>query len=239
MGKESELSEISLSHLSSTARSRLLFLLRSEEVDFDERREVLYFPAALRSTVLGAVDEAATGFDPISEGVRQRREQSDEIDSAPVIAGRMRRLGAGLVDALVISFVSFTLFRIVDDAEVPFAGWVAYLGAEWGVVVVPMALTGRPLGARMVGSTVVRQKDCGEVGWRSSVLRWVVAHVPALTVGGVLALGVPDGASWLLAVAQAVGFLAVYGGVFFHALGQGLHDRVASTIVVIESTLRR
>lgn len=84
---------------------------------------------------------------------------------------------------------------------------------------VMIALLGRTVGKFATGTRVVRQVDGGEVGWFSAGQR---ALVP------VVFSAVPD-IGWALGA-------GVYAMAFLGPLRQGLHDRAAGTIVVLNGT---
>ncbi len=149
------------------------------------------------------------------------------------IAGPGRRVGAGFVDSLAVSLTTVLAFRVADALGVLAPGWVALVVAEFVIVVAPIAVTGRPLGAMVAGTTVIRSADQAAPGWSASVRRWFVAHLPVLVVAAVAALGVPDSAAIALALLQVFGLAVVYAGVLVDPNRQGLHDRAAGTLVVL------
>ena len=155
----------------------------------------------------------------------------DEI--SVVIAGLGRRVGAGLVDSLAISLATYLAFRVADGSALPARGWVTFVVAEFVLVVGPMAVTGRPLGALAARTVVIRSVDHGVPGWLTSIVRWLVAHLPILVVGAVVAIGVPDAAATWLGVLQLFVLAVIYGALLFSPDVQGLHDRTAGTIVVL------
>jgi len=157
----------------------------------------------------------------------------DADDSSVVIAGLGRRVGAGLVDSLAISLATYLVLRLADGLVLPGRGWVAFLVAEFVLVIGPIALTGRPLGAVVARTIVIRSVDNEVPGWLTSILRWLVAHLPILVVGAVVDIGVPDAAAVALGVLQLSALAVIYGGILFTPDAQGLHDRAAGTIVVL------
>ena len=145
---------------------------------------------------------------------------------------------AGWLDGFIIAVVSYVLLQAMATWDSWTAGWVAFVVAEWVVVVIPMALTGRPPGARAVGTIVVTMEGDRIPGWSTSALRWFVAHLPVFIGAVVVGAGAPDGVVGILWVLQLVGLVAIYAGVFVDAQGQGLHDRAAGTIVVDQASVR-
>ena len=89
--------------------------------------------------------------------------------SSVVIAGLGRRVGAGLVDSLAISLATYLALRVADGLVLPGRGWVAFLVAEFVLVIGPMALTGRPLGAVVARTIVIGSVDHGAPGWVTSI----------------------------------------------------------------------
>jgi uncharacterized RDD family membrane protein YckC len=225
--------EVDVGDLSPAARERVAFLLRNEGVDYDAAHQIIRFPAELRLAVLGAVEEAAA-FSIVARGVEQRRSRHDAV-VVLVVASRTRRVVAGWLDGFIIALVSYVLLQSLGALDPSVAGWLAFVVAEWVVVVIPMALTGRPPGARAVGTIVITMDNDRVPGWSKSALRWLVAHLPVFIGAVVVAVGAPDGVDGILWVLQLAGLVAIYAGVFFDAQGQGLHDRAAGTVVVDEA----
>ena len=169
-------------------------------------------------------------------GISDASEVDDPADrafdnSAVVIAGVGRRVGAGLIDSFAISVVAFLALRAADSIGLPRPGWVAFIAAEWLLVVGPIAVTGRPLGAIVARTVVVSADDYSVAGWPASVSRWLVAHLPVLVVAVVVVIGIADAAA--LALLQLAALAVIYGGILFNPKSQGLHDRVAGTLVVL------
>ena len=180
-------------------------------------------PVELRSNFVATFEEAE-----IEDSTSR-----DADDSSVVIAGLGRRVGAGLVDSLAISLATYLVLRLADGLVLPGRGWVAFLVAEFVLVIGPIALTGRPLGAVVARTIVIRSVDNEVPGWLTSILRWLVAHLPILVVGAVVDIGVPDAAAVALGVLQLSALAVIYGGILFTPDAQGLHDRAAGTIVVL------
>lgn len=154
-------------------------------------------------------------------------------ESAVVIAGFGRRVGAGLFDSLTISLATYLVLRVAGGLALPGPGWIVFLVTEFVLVVSPMALAGRPLGAVVARTIVIRSEDNEVPGWLTSILRWLVAHLPILVVGAVFAIGVPGAVSTWLGVLQLFVLAVIYGAMLFNPDVQGLHDRAAGTIVVL------
>lgn len=154
-------------------------------------------------------------------------------------AGMGRRLGARLIDGLLIgavySVVSLTLLAgaagsgVLDDTattgdELTAAqsGFVASFLLVLGVLAVItllyevtlVALKGATFGKMAVKIKVVRSDNGQLPGWGPSAIRWVIPQVGGLLCG--------------------IGQLLVYLSPFFDGSGrqQGWHDKAASTVVV-------
>jgi curved DNA-binding protein CbpA len=95
----------------------------------------------------------------------------------------------------------------------------AFYGTGLLYLVVPSALTGRTLGKRLQGLKVVRQ-DGSRLGWSGAISRY------GLLVAGTYLLGI------LLGPLAAAITLIVVLGWMRNPNQQGMHDRVAKTIVV-------
>ncbi len=124
-------------------------------------------------------------------------------------------------------------FSVAGSLGLLAPGFVAFVVAEFALLVAPIAITGRPIGALVFRTVVIRSTEHTVPGWSTSARRWFVAHLPILIVALVALFDIPDAAAVALALLQVAGLTVVYSGVFFHPNGQGLHDRVAKTLVVL------
>ncbi len=158
-------------------------------------------------------------------------DDAEEQLSAPVLAGILRRLIAGAVDGIVVTLAAAALVALLDG--VTYRGAIAFVVVQFAFTVAPMAITGRPLGAVVARTVVVRVEDHAVAGWTASILRWLVAHLPAIVVSAVVAFDVADSVATALAIIDIVAFIAIYGAILVGPLEQGLHDRFAGTLVVL------
>ena len=149
------------------------------------------------------------------------------------LAGPLGRLGARIIDVVIMFVVSFILIAIgvlsaigissgdVTDEEsaagvAAFVGF-ALAGAVVGIIyeVSMIALKGQTLGKMATRIRVVRA-DNGQIpGWGKSIGRWII---PA-------ALGFIPFVGWLLS-------LLVYLSLLWDKVRQGWHDKAAGTLVV-------
>jgi uncharacterized RDD family membrane protein YckC len=94
--------------------------------------------------------------------------------------------------------------------------------------IVTIACWGRTIGKTVVGTRVVGAVDHSTPGWRRATLRWAVVVGPLF-----ITVWLPRGvARWIDPILGNVWMIVVYVGVLRHPLRQGLHDRVAGTLVV-------
>jgi uncharacterized RDD family membrane protein YckC len=100
---------------------------------------------------------------------------------------------------------------------------VVYFGVGW------KTLHGTP-GMRLLGLRIGDEVEGGEIGWRAVLLRWLLLGVPWILVG--FAVIVPDAVGLLLSAVGAAWLLLLLYTMAQSPSGQGLHDRVAHTIVV-------
>lgn len=152
------------------------------------------------------------------------------VDTAAVPAGLQlatigRRVGGLLLDQAII-VVPVVLGAVVagvrpgdsisDDALLGIN--LALTAVSIGYHTVLIGLWGRTVGKLAAGTRVVRRVDGGRVGWASAAIR---ALVP-VAFSAVPQLGVVLG-------------IVVYAFALFGPLRQGLHDRAAGTLVVLNA----
>ena len=151
-----------------------------------------------------------------------------DADSVPTtlprdqLASPWQRLGAVLVDALIVFFpygVAVGVWLAANDKSVDAgidAPWDWLVSLVWAVYeVVPTALWGKTLGKHLVGIRVCSRRDLGRPGWIRSLKRWGLLYLLGWVpfVGGLLSLMVPLPLLWT-------------------ANRQGLHDMFADTVVI-------
>jgi uncharacterized RDD family membrane protein YckC len=100
---------------------------------------------------------------------------------------------------------------------------LAYFGVGW------KTFHGTP-GMRMLGLRIGDELEGGEIGWRVAVFRWLLLGVPWILAG--FAVIVPDAVGLVLSALGAAWLLLLLYTMAQSPSKQGLHDRVAHTIVV-------
>jgi hypothetical protein len=136
------------------------FLLRNEGVDYDAAQQIIRCPGELRLAVLGGVEEAAA-FSIVARGVEQRRSRHDAV-VVPVVASRTRRVVAGWLAGFIVALVSYVLLQSLGELDPWVAGWVAFVVAEW-VVVVRVIECHRPA---LLGPPMSESTGCGGLAHR-------------------------------------------------------------------------
>ena len=149
------------------------------------------------------------------------------------LAGAGARLGARIIDIVIMVVVAFVLivigimalFGFADDSATDDEQTIglAFLIATWGLVVligllyevVMIATRGQTLGKMMTSVKVVRADNGLVPGWGKSIGRWIVPAV--------------------LTFIPAVGpflSLLVYLSLLWDSARQGWHDKAAGTFVI-------
>lgn len=147
------------------------------------------------------------------------------------VAGPARRLLGLLLDLALLGVVSAVIRQRLGGGSVPSVVVSTLIAALMPAYeIVGVAVWGRTIGKTIVGTRVVVATEGSVPGWKRAALRWAVPWGPAYLTGWV-----PAG--WGLFVRAVLGnawLLAVFWGVLEQPLRQGLHDRVAGTIVVTD-----
>jgi uncharacterized RDD family membrane protein YckC len=148
---------------------------------------------------------------------------TSELPSTAVLASPLARLGGRLVDGFLLLVVTAPALR---------GGWgwaAAVLVVTGAYEVVATAVWGRTVGKVVARTRVVDADTDALPSWRASIQRWLVPSAPDL-----LALVL-----WSTVVGAAIGSVGVVGwavacyvGILRPPWHQGLHDRVAGTVVV-------
>lgn len=159
---------------------------------------------------------------------------ADGIVEMPVLAHVPWRMAAYFVDTIAILVVSLALGLALRDASLPATPWIVFLVSESALIVIPIARTGRTIGAAALGIRVARRSDFGPPGYATSLTRWLVPHLGAFVASGVLAVGVPSFFEVGLSAVAFVAWVVVYAYMWPSELNQGLHDVAADTIVVVD-----
>ena len=161
------------------------------------------------------------------------RESVSGEDPAPsiehVIAGPGRRLLGAAVDGAAWAVVGIGLSYAGlsgDDAAV--VRTVTMVGLVAAYEIVGVALWGRTIGKLVASTRVVALESGSTPGWSQACLRWAVPAIVSLGArfqGNGLAGGLASMVSGVLTI-------VVYVGVLREPLRQGVHDKVAGTVVV-------
>jgi len=151
------------------------------------------------------------------------RSRTPQVPAGEVLVSTMRRALAFGIDLGMIGLPLFlgavTMLhgrdRLTDSAR----DWLAVEAAVMTIVYHGVAIRwlGRTIGKAVMQCRVVHADTGGEVAWSASFIRSVIL---ALTLARP-ALAVPA-------------LLVVYGWALFDPCQQGLHDRAAGTIVVLD-----
>ncbi len=214
-------------------RHALELLLTGRQIPHEWSRAQVVVPTARADEVDDLLD--GLGPDPPSAGSVQDEPNAEEpLESGPriehVIAGPGRRLLGAVVDGAVWLAVGTGLSYAGlsgDDAAFARAVTMAALIAAYEIVSV--ALWGRTIGKLVAGTRVVALESGATPGLSRAVLRWAV---PAIVSLG--SLFQSDGlAGGLASMVSGVVTIVVYVGLLKEPLRQGVHDKVAGTVVVL------
>jgi uncharacterized RDD family membrane protein YckC len=163
-----------------------------------------------------------------------------------VLAGRLRRVAARLIDNVVVAGLGFALAIAASIASGSLSGdnavsrlrWVgflsvlvAYCGYEIGFV----ATSGQTLGKSALRIRVVSLETGEHPGVGGAFARWVVPALAGLVAPVLLSPGYLSGtggpfagrARWALYVT-----LIIYAWALWDPHRQGIHDKIAQTVVV-------
>ena len=151
-------------------------------------------------------------------------EPADPVGASPQPAPLLKRIGAFLIDQVLLFgvVIGLTVATGIDagevtDAEANAVLAVSLIGVALSIAyhTVSIARFGRTLGKGLLGLRVVAMPDGRPVAWSYAALR---ALVPSAAV--------------LLPVVGNLAGLAVYLWALFDKRRQGLHDKLAGTLVV-------
>ncbi|MCX6522206.1 MAG: RDD family protein [Actinobacteria bacterium] len=210
---------ITVTHLSHAQRDMLWMRLRGDDVPFDVTGETVSVPERCADRLNDALRWVAEDLAPMPITYDPPRPFQREDSEGNVVASRWMRLFGWWLDSLIVS-VSYAAASGLDVSA-----WIAF--AAVGVYFVCTThWFGGTLGKLVVGIEVVDAEHPGaRVGWGRSAIRWgatvLVAALAAL-------LGSGRGAEILLAVST----LAIYSPILWDQRSQGLHDRLARTVVL-------
>ena len=147
-------------------------------------------------------------------------------EHSPQLASGWRRLGGYLADGVVLICISLGV-RILTGVSfttrsVPLEILGVALSATYEIGGV--AIWGRTLGKLLVGTRVVSLESEDIPDWSGAGRRWIL---PATV--GIVAIAAPP-----VGLFASVASIAIYAPVLWDPLRQGLHDRMAGTVVVYE-----
>ncbi len=148
------------------------------------------------------------------------------------LASPGKRLGARLIDWVILSIVSFVVLSVGvgGGALLGSAGSDAALGAAIGTFLLSAflvglltilyevtltALKGQTLGKMAMGIVVVRGEDGALPGWGKSIIRWALPHL-----------------MFLIPVFGWLAGLATYVSLTWDDRRQGWHDKASATVVI-------
>ncbi|MCA1831419.1 MAG: RDD family protein [Actinobacteria bacterium] len=141
-------------------------------------------------------------------------ERDPASHTAVTYASPLRRLAGRIIDTVVVVAVPMLIAGAAtetsSDAVFVAAVSAAVVGFSAVYEITLVALFGRTLGKLVTGTKVLASWDLQRPGWSKSAARWAVAFLLAISVVGV------------------AGFTLVIWG----QERQGIHDRLADTIVV-------
>ena len=142
---------------------------------------------------------------------------------SPILAGWWSRVGATLIDTLVLTLPTLVLVVLLGNLVGDFAA----LGAQATYMIVLLTRPdGQTLGNRALG-TRVRDSLTGQtITRRQALVRWIV-----IAIYGVLGT-VPSAGPHAFAAVVSIIALADCLYPLFNARKQTIHDRIARTIVV-------
>ena len=176
---------------------------------------------------------AKTGSDAELPEAAQREDGA----SSQVVASPSRRLLGVLVDGIIGGVAAFVVDASLNrsTAAGSWASWILLQVAYASYVIMTIAIWGRTLGKVVAGTRVVVRGTSMTPGWGRAAVRWAVPS--ALSLGSVALVTVNF--SPALRLAGWAWIIIVYAGVVAAPLHQGLHDRAAHTIVIVERNARR
>ena len=140
------------------------------------------------------------------------------------LAGPAARLGARVLDIVILALAAFIitpiffdgLFGVGGSFESALLGWVVLMVmTSFAYEVIQIAVWGQTLGKRATGIRVINAAHGGLPGWGKAIGRWAVPSIVSLIpiVGALL---------WILC----------YVSLTWDRVYQGWHDKAAGTLVV-------
>ncbi len=182
-----------------------------------------------------AADELIEGVEEGELAEDWEAEATEFVDldytAHPELASGARRLVGYVIDVMLITAFSFVIARgaldLHSSSPVAVRLVLPVLIAMYEVVAV--ARWGRTLGKVAAGTLVVTRFDGSIPGWRRATVRWAVQVGPTFVL-----FWVSGGPAAVITITllENVWLVAVYAGVWWNPLKQGLHDKAAGTMVV-------
>lgn len=216
-------------------RGALALMLTGAAIPHGWEGHVLVVPHLREAEVdelIDSIDEGQPTELPADSTERPRislRRPAPQSEDTRYLAGPGRRFLGFLLDAALLTAVSLIVHRVFDPgARRPLLVSLAMTVVIASYQVITIACWGRTIGKTVVGTRVVAAVDHSTPGWRRAALRWAVVSGP-LFVAVWLQRGIGQ---WIGPIVGDVWMIVVYVGVLRHPLRQGLHDRVAGTLVV-------
>ena len=180
---------------------------------------------------------------PFKGRPENRSEQAVAGQILTCYADASARLGAYLIDAVIVSILAFgaaavmaaLVGPVVDFAVViSVDGTRALLTAVVATIInasyfVMLWMRRRAtVGQRLLKLEVISAKGGGRLGLPQAVMRWILVGAPGIAGGLVASLG---GATFLIDLAILIWYLALLITVAASSTKQGLHDNISGTIV--------
>lgn len=144
--------------------------------------------------------------------------RTEKVSAEPTSAKRTGRFAALGIDILLVLVLVIVFILTVPDSA---PGWTSFVPMVfiWGYPVLTIGLLSRTIGQLVVGVRVVRVEDYRRPELGRAALRTLGVFVPAMFV--------PAGLGYVAAVGAK-------GSFAFSETQQGVHDRLARTVVVNE-----
>lgn len=220
-------------------RGALALMLTGAAIPHGWEGDILVVPHLREAEVdelIDSIEEAEPAELPADSTVRPQIPtglQGQQSEHTPYLAGPGRRLLGFLLDAALLTAVSLIVHRLFDPgSRRPLLVSLAMMVLVASYQIVTIARWGRTIGKTVVGTRVVAATDHSTPGWRRATLRWAVVVGPLFVT-----VWLPRGIGrWIDPIVGNVWMIVVYVGVLRHPLRQGLHDRVAGTLVVEDIT---
>lgn len=141
---------------------------------------------------------------------------------------RWRRFVAYVIESLAIGFATWMVLRYSEGGAQLFAVVMVVLSGV--VLVAGFGGTAGMLALRMRIVPLAEPSRVG-LGWRVAVVRFLVASWPDVLRMALVPFVALESLTWLAAVAQ-IWLVVCFGPILLDPARRGLHDRVASTVVI-------